>query len=259
VSIDGQGRQVRQEWGSGPALGSAKPVERYRESLAPPSDPIPLPVFGLIRADVLRKTRLMAGYPDCDRALLAELSLYGRFYEIPQALFFHREHKNRAGPHLSRDPYWALAFWNPKTTGQIVYPHWWLFAGHMSAIARSPRYLLSSWFKRLHQATKDIDSLIPVEATIILVDDAAFGTEAFAGRRTRPFVEREGAYWGPPPDGGTAIQELERMRHSGASYLVVAWPAFWWLDYYIRFHDYLRTRFRCVLENDRLVVFDLRT
>ena len=61
------------------------------------------------------------------------------------------------------------------------------------------------------------------------------------------------------PDGGTAIQELERMRHSGASYLVVAWPAFWWLDYYIRFHDYLRSRFRCVLENERLVVFDLRT
>lgn len=305
VTIDWKRQPIRREWGAGPELGSVRPHERFRESLAPPNDPIPLPIFGVIRANILRKTRLVASYPDCDRALLAELSLYGRFYEVPEALFLQREHQHRAGPHLSRDPYWAVTFWDPKTTGKIVFPHWWLFAGHLSAITRAPlswrervhcyiilagwlkrhrqkllhdlavnaerlpsigpvigraykRYLQTSWVKHLHQAVQDIDSLIPIEATVILVDDASFGAEAFAGRRTRPFLEREGQYWGPPPDDETAIRELERMRRSGASFMVFGWPAFWWLDYYSGLHDYLNSKFRCILQNSRLIVFDLQ-
>jgi hypothetical protein len=39
---------------------------------------------------------------------------------------------------------------------------------------------------------------------------------------------------------------------------VFGWPAFWWLDHYAAFHRHLRERFRCVLRNERLVVFDLR-
>ena len=55
-----------------------------------------------------------------------------------------------------------------------------------------------------------------------------------------------------------AIRELERLRQAGASFMVFAWPAFWWLDYYARFRRHLRSRFRCALENDRLIAFDLR-
>jgi hypothetical protein len=40
----------------------------------------------------------------------------------------------------------------------------------------------------------------------------------------------------------TAIPALERMRSSGATYLVFRWPAFWWLDFYTDFHSYLRNR-----------------
>ena len=74
-----------------------------------------------------------------------------------------------------------------------------------------------------------------------------------------PFLERDGQYWGPPPDGDTGIQELERLRKLGADFIVFVWTAFWWLDYYAELHNYLRSRFRCVLENDRMVAFDLRT
>jgi hypothetical protein len=66
-----------------------------------------------------------------------------------------------------------------------------------------------------------------------------------------------GQYGGPPPDDATAIRELERLRQSGASFIVFARPAFWWLDYHAAL-CHLRSAFRCVLENDRLVVFDLR-
>jgi hypothetical protein len=49
------------------------------------------------------------------------------------------------------------------------------------------------------------------------------------------------------------------MRRTGVEFIVFGWPASWWLDYYAQFHDYLGSRFQCVLENDRLVVFGLRT
>lgn len=53
-------------------------------------------VFGLIRSECLRKTSLIKAYPGSDRALLVELGLIGRFYEIPQYLFYNREHKERS-------------------------------------------------------------------------------------------------------------------------------------------------------------------
>jgi hypothetical protein len=79
-----------------------------------------------------------------------------------------------------------------------------------------------------------------------------------AGRRARPFLERKGQYWGPPPDDETAIRELEQMREEGVTFAVFAWPAFWWLDYYSGLRRHLLSRFDCVVENDRLLAFDLR-
>jgi glycosyltransferase involved in cell wall biosynthesis len=52
-------------------------------------------LFGLIRSDALRKTGLHGLYYGADRALLAELSLLGRFVRVPLPLFFNREHPGR--------------------------------------------------------------------------------------------------------------------------------------------------------------------
>jgi hypothetical protein len=71
-------------------------------------------------------------------------------------------------------------------------------------------------------------------------------------------LESNGQYSGPPQDDETAIGEVERLRRAGASFIVFAWPAFWWLEYYSKFSGYLRARFPCPLENERLIVFDLR-
>lgn len=111
---------------------------------------------------------------------------------------------------------------------------------------------------RLHLTTQDIAALIPSGDTFILVDQEQFRSEVAAGRHVIPFLERDGHYWGPPPDDITAVRELERLRCSGAHFIVFGWPAFWWLDYYSELHRYLRSEFCCVLHNNRLVVFDLR-
>jgi protein-S-isoprenylcysteine O-methyltransferase Ste14 len=111
----------------------------------------------------------------------------------------------------------------------------------------------------VNQAIEEIAVLIPLGEQFILVDQDKWGTdELVAGRRRIPFLEREGQYWGPPEDDETAIRELERLRQAGAGFMVFGWPAFWWLEHYAGLQRHLRSRFRCVLENGRLVVFDLR-
>jgi SAM-dependent methyltransferase len=117
------------------------------------------------------------------------------------------------------------------------------------------------WRQNLNLAIQEISSIIPPGTEFILVDDAKLGWfgEDTAGRRAIPFLEKEGVYWGAPPNDMTAIQELERLRKTGVIFMAFGFPAFWWLDYYTDLNHHLRSNFRCVLENDRLVVFHLQS
>ncbi|HMF18187.1 MAG TPA: glycosyltransferase [Gemmataceae bacterium] len=116
----------------------------------------------------------------------------------------------------------------------------------------------NSWWHRLQIAVQEIAALIPSGTRFILVDQDEWGLDVTNNRRPIPFLERDGTYWGPPPDDATAIREFERLRSQGASFLVFAWPAFWWIEHYSGFFSYLRSRFACALQNSRLTVFDLR-
>lgn len=91
----------------------------------------------------------------------------------------------------------------------------------------------------------------------VFVDAEAFRTVIAAGSRAIPFMERDGVYWGLPPDDDAAIAEVDRQRAGGARLIVFAWTTFWCLDYYPRLHDYLRERFPCVRSNPQLIAFDL--
>jgi hypothetical protein len=116
-----------------------------------------------------------------------------------------------------------------------------------------------SWFHQIYQSIQKISAVVPSQNSFILVDENQWETGEFiAGRRRIPFLERDGQYWGPPADDETAIREFERLRQAGASFMVFAWPAFWWLDYYSGLHEHLQARYRRILKNDRLIAFDLR-
>lgn len=110
-----------------------------------------------------------------------------------------------------------------------------------------------------HVVMRDIESTIPAGSTFIRIDQDQLGPEVAIWSNSMPFLERNGWYWGPPADDETAISELERLRGHGATFVVIAFPAFWWLDYYQGFHRYLQSRYRCALHSDRTVIFDLRS
>lgn len=115
-----------------------------------------------------------------------------------------------------------------------------------------------AWWRRIGKAVRDMERIIPKGATYVLVDDDFWGTgEVLPGRIRRYFTERMARYWGPPKDEGTAIAMLEEMIGQGASFLVLVWSSYWWFDAYPAFSRYLRNHYRCLMENEELVVFDL--
>lgn len=114
------------------------------------------------------------------------------------------------------------------------------------------------WAEWLSKAQAETAACLPPGAAYILIDDNQLGADVTPGRRVSSFLERDGQYWGSPEDDATAIRELGRLAKAGASFLVFAWPAFWWLEYYAGFAEHVRSGFRCVLENERVIVFDLR-
>ena len=114
------------------------------------------------------------------------------------------------------------------------------------------------WKEQISLAMQEIENAIPPGNTFILADEDQWGMhEYLAGRHRIPFIERNGQYWGLPLDSKTAIREVERLQRAGATYFVFAWPAFPWFRYYPELHQYLDSKFRCILQSDRLLVFDL--
>lgn len=93
--------------------------------------------FGVMRAAMLRKTRLLQDYADCDRVLLAEIGLAGRILELPDALFVHRQHANRSvAQYRSRQT--RNAWFDPSRAGRPSFPYTRQFVGYMTAIDRAP-------------------------------------------------------------------------------------------------------------------------
>jgi SAM-dependent methyltransferase len=123
------------------------------------------------------------------------------------------------------------------------------------SLVHPAKYLEVVFLSRLAQ--KAIDIVSPGES-FILVDDGQIGVQHIPGRRGWPFLERDGIYWGKPADDAEAIRELERLRRSGAAFMIFAWLSFWWLDHYVGLNRYLRATFHCVADNDCLIAFDLR-
>lgn len=76
--------------------------------------------FALVRTEVLRQTGCYSGYRGCEKVILAELALRGRFAEAPQVLFFSRWHDDRYSAQTSARQQ-ALHF-SPEARQRLVLP-----------------------------------------------------------------------------------------------------------------------------------------
>ncbi|MGH3487557.1 MAG: glycosyltransferase family 2 protein [Actinopolymorphaceae bacterium] len=95
------------------------------------------PVFGVIRTEVLRRTPGIGAYPSADISLLAELSLYGQFHQVPERLFLRRYHDERsivAGPSFRQQ----VAWYNPLARNRLVMPQARLTRELLAGVRRVP-------------------------------------------------------------------------------------------------------------------------
>jgi glycosyltransferase involved in cell wall biosynthesis len=93
-------------------------------------------IYGLIRADVLRRTALVDAYIASDRPLAAELTLYGLFWEIPEYLFFRRIHANAYSS--QKDTTKLLEFYDPKIRDRAPLTAWRHLSANVTAVKRAP-------------------------------------------------------------------------------------------------------------------------
>lgn len=119
------------------------------------------------------------------------------------------------------------------------------------------------YLERVWLASEEMAALMPEGSEFIFVDDGSWGdgrpgTQAVAGRSAIPFLERNGMYNGRPANDESAISELERLRSElHPAFLIIIWPAFWWMDYYVAFASHVRETFPCVISNEHIMAFDL--
>ena len=114
--IDGSGQVLvvlRRQMKSSP-----HPSCRLASIISSDHQDLPYPLWGLIRSESLRQTRLM-GIVEADHVLLAELALLGNFVEIPEELQMWRHHAENA-LNLCRTSRQLLAWHDPSKAGNRI-------------------------------------------------------------------------------------------------------------------------------------------
>jgi len=122
-------------------INSEKSYERFGDLLGF-SHPT-YAIFGLIRSSTLNMTQLISNYIGSDRNLLAEISLLGRIYEIPEYLIFIRRHSRSYSYIYDKFPRLRVTWWDPMKTKRIIYTI------NIIEYFKSIGHVQLNWFERL--------------------------------------------------------------------------------------------------------------
>ena len=137
-------------------LQALRPSDRFVECLA--NSNWCNPIYGVIRTDVLRRTRCLGPYRGSDIVLLAELSLYGAFVEVSERLFLRRVHQDAM---TSKTDAAQQAEFTPGRA-QLAYMREWrhlweLWRGSMRApIGPSERARITALLLRRGRGNRDV-------------------------------------------------------------------------------------------------------
>jgi glycosyltransferase involved in cell wall biosynthesis len=98
-------------------------------------------LYGVMRVEVLRRTSLHDSYHHADRTITAEIALQGPFYQVPDWLYFRRDHPDRA--ERARPTVRARCTnMDPRRADRLRHPTIRLYAeyvwGYVAAIRRAP-------------------------------------------------------------------------------------------------------------------------
>lgn len=164
-AIDERGRELRRYSTGLAGAHDADVAKRFAALVLVPHRC--MEIFALVRADALRRTDLQLPYHGCDRALLAELALLGRFHHVEEPLFNNREHDLQ---YVRSVPAEERARWaDARQAGRVGVPTWRLYRQVGRAVGRHVadpagrrrcrRVLARWWFHDWHAARVGVEAL----------------------------------------------------------------------------------------------------
>ena len=129
--------------------------------------------YAVFRTSVLRKTPLHASYHGGDRTLMAELALHGTLYQVPDWLYFRRDHPNR---HLS--PRERSTIFDPRRASRQTRPP--AFTRSTSGDTSRPSGALRCRARKNATATVHMARWLPSRAAPVQEgeEEVSFGTHA---------------------------------------------------------------------------------
>lgn len=93
--------------------------------------------LGLIRLSELRRTHMLGPFVASDINLLGELTLYGKFFELPERLFFRRFHKD-SGSWKRGDAAHEARRYHAANERKLGLTRWKRHLGFLDAVRTSP-------------------------------------------------------------------------------------------------------------------------
>jgi len=137
IFIDEAGNEIGLE-NEEPDYTARKPHRRFRAWVFEKSEGWCHPIMGVIRADVLSRTRLIGKYAGSDRILITELALVGEMHRLPEHLYYRRKHPERSTTRnvgIRKVSEW----YDPSASRKHVFLPWWRWGVEYGrAVARSP-------------------------------------------------------------------------------------------------------------------------
>ncbi len=120
VDIDDDGVTLT-DWGPLGRAGQARPGDRAGDVIL--NETRAFPIFGVTRREQMARTRLIKPWTGSDYLVLLDLALLGRFVEVPEPLFLHREHLGRSTRQFPnfRD---RAAWFDTRKSARFSLPRW---------------------------------------------------------------------------------------------------------------------------------------
>lgn len=109
-------------------------------------------LFGLMRREMMLRLPPHGKYARGDSVFITRVALFGRFHEVPEYLFFNREHgdrssriasitirsKTRVSKWLGVGPLPPSEWFDPSKLGKLTFPEWNLVREYWRSVALAP-------------------------------------------------------------------------------------------------------------------------
>ncbi len=184
--------------------------------------------------------------------------------ELMRSVFENREEGQTRGQAAKRE---IKAHYSEEKVAAII-------RHRLAAIAKRRHELPARWdleaqrrilnqirYRQLVGRIRDVvQAAVPADSTVLVASKGDPELLNLNGRQAWHFPQTEdGTYAGYyPAHSAMAIAHLEALRVKGGEFLLLPQSAFWWLDHYVDFKNYLESHYRVVVrQEDTCLIFAL--